>query len=190
MVDKYYISPQSLLDDSFKLGSMILASGFRPSFIIALWRGAAPIGIAVQEFLAYNGVATDHIAVRTSSYAGIDSQSREVAIYGMNYLIKNVTYEDRLLVVDDVFDTGHTIEALVNHLKEKARRNTPEDIRVAVPYYKPSRNLTDRVPDYYLHETEQWLKFPHSLEGLTGEEVRRHRPSLYAILQSASDHTH
>jgi len=187
VADKFYISPQSLLDDSFRLGEKIVSSGFRPSLIIALWRGAAPIGIAVQEYLAQNDIETDHIAVRTSSYTGIDSQAREVAIYGLNYLIKNVTHADRLLVVDDVFDTGHTIEALIAHLEKKARRNTPEDIRVAVPYYKPSRNLTNRVPDYYLHETEQWLKFPHSLEGLTEAEVREHRPNLFKILQTATD---
>ena len=186
MVEKHYISPQSLLDDSFRLGSMVIESGFRPSFILALWRGAAPIGIAVQEFLSYHGVETDHIAIRTASYTGIDKQSKEISIYGMNYLIKNVTHEDRLLIVDDVFDTGHTIEALINHLKEKARRNTPDDIRVAVPYYKPARNLTDRVPDYYLHETEQWIKFPHSVEGLTDEEIKEHRPELYSILSTAS----
>ena len=186
MVDKYYISPQSLLDDSFRLGSMVFDSGFHPSFILALWRGAAPIGIAVQEFLSYRGVVSDHIAIRTASYTGIDNQSTEIAIYGLNYLIKNVTHEDRLLIVDDVFDTGHTIDALINHLQEKARRNTPEDIRVAVPYYKPSRNLTNRVPDYFLHETRQWLKFPHSLEGLSEEEVRQHRPELFDILAEAS----
>lgn len=186
MVDKIYISPQSLLDDSFRLGSMVFDSGFYPSFILALWRGAAPIGIAVQEFLSYRGVVSDHIAIRTASYTGIDNQSTEIAIYGLNYLIKNVTHEDRLLIVDDVFDTGHTIEALISHLQEKARRNTPEDIRVAVPYYKPSRNLTNRVPDYYLHETGQWLKFPHSLEGLSEEEVRQHRPELFDILAEAS----
>lgn len=186
MVDKYYISPQSLLDDSFRLGAMVYDSGFRPSFILALWRGAAPIGIAVQEFLAYRGLETDHIAIRTSSYTGIDDQSREIAVYGLNYLVKNVTYEDRLLVVDDVFDTGHTIEAVIEHLRQKARRNTPEDIRVAVPYYKPSRNRTARVPDYYIHETEQWLKFPHSLEGLTDAEVKEHRPELHRILTTAN----
>jgi hypothetical protein len=186
VVDKIYISPQSLLDDSFRLGSMVFDSGFYPSFILALWRGAAPIGIAVQEFLSYRGVVSDHIAIRTASYTGIDNQSTEIAIYGLNYLIKNVTHEDRLLIVDDVFDTGHTIEALISHLQEKARRNTPEDIRVAVPYYKPSRNLTNRVPDYYLHETGQWLKFPHSLEGLSEEEVRQHRPELFDILAEAS----
>ena len=187
MVDKLYISPQSLLDDSFRLGSMVFDSGFRPSFILALWRGGAPIGIAVQEFLSYRGIVSDHIAIRTASYTGIDNQSREIAIYGMNYLIKNVTYEDRLLVVDDVFDTGHTIAALIKHLQDKARRNAPEDIRVAVPYYKPGRNLTERVPDYYLHETERWIKFPHSLEGLTEAEFGKHRPELFEILATAKN---
>jgi hypoxanthine phosphoribosyltransferase len=182
--EKLYISPQSLLDDSFRLGSMVFDSGFRPSFILALWRGAAPIGIAVQEFLAYRGVASDHIAIRTASYTGIDNQSREIAIYGMNYLIKNVTHEDHLLIVDDVYDTGRTIEALIRHLRAKARRNTPDDIRVAVPWYKPDRNLTDRVPDYFLHETAQWIKFPHSLEGLSEDEIRTHRPELFAILSA------
>ena len=185
MAEKLYITPQELLDDSFRLGAMVHDSGFRPTFILALWRGAAPIGIAVQEFLAYRGIETDHIAIRTSSYTGIDNQSREIAIYGMNYLIKNVRFEDRLLVVDDVFDTGHTVEALINHLRDKARRNTPDDIRVAVPWYKPSRNKTGRAPGYYLHETEAWLKFPHSLEGLTDEEISANRPDLHAILRNA-----
>ena len=54
-----------------------------------------------------------------------------------------------------------------------------------MPFYKPSRNETDRVPDYYVHETEEWIKFPHSLEGLTGEEIERHRPGLLAVLREA-----
>jgi hypoxanthine phosphoribosyltransferase len=185
MVDKHYISAQSLLDDSFRLGSMICESGFRPSFIVALWRGAAPIGIAVQEFLAYQGIDTDHIAIRTSSYSGIDNQAREVSVYGMNYLIKNITHDDRLLIIDDVFDTGQTIQAVIEHLREKARLNTPGDIRIAVPYYKPSRNVSDYTPDYFLHETESWLKFPHSLEGLTDAEIKQHRPALFSTLATA-----
>ena len=102
----------------------------------------------------------------------------------MNYLIKNVRHEDRLLIVDDVFDTGNTISAVIGHLKEKARLNTPQDIRVAVPYYKPTRNQTDKEPDYYLHETEAWLKYPHSLEGLSVEEVAENRPELYKIIKN------
>ncbi len=167
------------------MGADIMDSGFRPSFILALWRGAAPIGIAVQEYLAWHGVESDHIAIRTSSYTGIDNQSREIAIYGMNYLIKNVTHDDRLLIVDDVFDTGNTIEAIIGKLRALTRRNAPHDIRVAVPYYKPTRNQTGRVPDYFRHETEAWLKFPHSLEGLSETEVSANRPELARILATA-----
>jgi len=180
--EKLYLSAQDLLEDGFRLGRQVVESGFRPTFIVALWRGGAPIGIALQEYLDFCGIATDHIAVRTSSYSGIDGRSREVAIYGMNYVVKNIRHEDSLLIVDDVFDTGRTIEALIEHLRAKARRNAPHDVRVAVPYYKPARNQTAIVPDYYLHETERWIKFPHSLEGLTPAEIREHRPKIYAIV--------
>lgn len=181
--EKVYLDAQGLLEDSFRLAAQVIASGFRPTIMIAIWRGGAPVGIAVQELLAYCGIETDHIAIRTSSYTGIDGRSSEIRIHGMNYLIKKVRHEDRLLIVDDVFDTGSTIDAVIRYLGEQARLNTPRDVRVAVPYFKPSRNLTDRVPDYYLHETEEWLKYPHSLEGLSAEEVARHRPELYEILR-------
>ncbi|MEM9314258.1 MAG: phosphoribosyltransferase family protein [Pseudomonadota bacterium] len=182
MTQKIYLDAQALLEDSFRLGAQVIASGFRPSIMIAVWRGGTPVGIAVQELLAYAGMDTDHIAIRTSSYRGIDGRSSEIRIHGMNYLIKKVRHEDRLLIVDDVFDTGSTLDAVVRHLEEKARLNTPHDIRIAVPYFKPSRNLTRRTPDYYLHETEDWLKYPQSLEGLSPEEVARHRPALHKII--------
>ena len=182
MSEKYYLGAQGLLEDSFRLGASVVASGFRPSIMIAIWRGGAPVGVAVQEILAYCGIETDHIAIRTSSYSGIDGRSERIRIHGMNYLVKKVTHDDRLLIVDDVFDTGHTINAVIDHLTDKARLNTPHDMRVAVPYYKPARNQTERVPDYYLHETDRWLKYPHSLEGLTLEEVKTHRPELHAII--------
>lgn len=185
MADKLYIDAEDLLLDSFRLGERILESGFRPSFILALWRGAAPIGIAVQDYLAWHGIESDHIAVRTASYSGIDNQSREIAIYGISYLLKNVSFEDRLLIVDDVYDTGRTIEAIIRELKLKTRRNAPHDIRIAVPWYKPSRNETGLVPHYYLHETDRWLKFPHSLEGLSDDEIRLNRPNLAKILAQA-----
>jgi hypoxanthine phosphoribosyltransferase len=186
MSEKLYLSAQGQLEDSFRLGARVLSSGFRPSIMIAIWRGGAPIGIAVQEILAYFGVDTDHIAIRTSSYgSGIDDRRSSIRIHGMNYLIKRIRQEDRLLIVDDVFDTGHTIEAVIDDLRHKARLNTPADIRIAVPWYKPARNETGRVPDYFLHETESWIKFPHSLEGLTAEEIRTHRPDIDAIVHPA-----
>jgi len=185
MTQKTYLDAQTLLEDSFQLAANVYRSGFRPSFIVAIWRGGAPMGIAMQELLAYRGVESDHIAIRTASYHNIDEQADNVEVYSLSYLIKKMSADDRLLIVDDVFDTGRSIEAVIATLKVMMRRNLPTDIRVAVPYYKPDRNKTNRVPDYYLHETEQWLKFPHSLEGLSIEEVRENRPELYSILKTA-----
>ena len=187
MSEKQYLTAQQLLEDSFRLGADIIKDGFRPSIMIAIWRGGVPMGIAIQELLTWYGIETDHIAIRTSSYSGIDGQSQEIRIHGMNYLIKNCTREDRLLIVDDVFDTGLTIDAVLAHLQDKARLNTPHDIRIAVPYYKPGRNRSKRVPDYYLHETERWLKYPHSLEGLGVDEVAANRPELYDIIKDQLD---
>ena len=187
MSEKLYLNAQTLLEDSWKLGAMVADSGFKPSFILAIWRGGAPIGVAVQEILKARKINADHIAIRTQSYQGIDGRQDSVKVYSMNYLVKNVRHEDSLLIVDDVFDTGRSIEAVIEHLRLKARENTPANIRVAVPYYKPSRNLTDRKPDYYLHETDQWLKFPHSLEGLTADEIVENRPELARILAEADN---
>ena len=187
IMDKTVLTAQDLLEDSFNLGLKVLEDGFEPTLIIAIWRGGTPVGMAVQEILAYCGVESDHIAIRTSSYVGVDERGT-VAVHGLNYIIKKVCHDDRVLIVDDVFDTGNTIVAVIEELTKRARGNTPEDIRVAVPWFKPTRNETDIVPDYFLHETAEWLVFPHELDALTPEEMRKHRPALYDIVyeQSAS----
>ena len=184
MSDKQYLSADQLLTDSFRLAERVVASGYKPTIIIAIWRGGVPIGIAVQEFLAFCGIETDHIAIRTSSYAAeIDQRLGGIRVHGLNYLIKNVTAEDRLLIVDDVFDTGRTVDAVIKRLEALARLNTPGDIRVAVPYYKPERREVERTPEYFLQETDAWLMYPHSLEGLTIAEIQAHRPELYKIIK-------
>ncbi len=183
-MEKTVLSAQDLLEDSFRLGLDVLESGFRPTLIIAIWRGGTPVGLAVQEILDYCGVESDHIAIRTSSYVGVDERGA-VAVHGLNYIIKKICHDDRLLIVDDVFDTGNTIVAVIDELRNRARDNTPDDIRVAVPWYKPSRNQTDLVPDYYIHETAEWLVFPHELDALTPDELRTARPGIARIVAAA-----
>lgn len=184
-MDKTILSAQDLLEDSFHLGVKVLESGFEPTLIIAIWRGGTPVGMAVQEVLAYCGVESDHIAIRTSSYLGVDERGA-VAVHGLNYIIKKIRREDRVLIVDDVFDTGNTIKAVVEEIKRRARGNTPDEIRVAVPWFKPTRNETDMQPDFFLKETAEWLVFPHELDALTPEETRKARPQLYEIVHGAS----
>ena len=75
--------------------------------------------------------------------------------------------------MDDVHDTGHSIQQIISDIKSACKKNTPE-IKVATPYFKPDKNLTDdNVPDYYLHETNKWLVFPHELDGLSIEEIEK-----------------
>ena len=181
MIDKHYITAQELLDDSFRLGLEIYRSGFRPNFIIGVWRGGTPVGIAVQELLDAFDVKTDHISIRTSSYTGINQREKEVRVHGLGYVTDNINYDDRLLIVDDVFDSGHSIKAIIEALHKTAKRNTPADIRVATPWYKPASNQTDLVPDYFVQETDRWLVFPHELDGLSREEVIANKPGLAAL---------
>jgi len=183
-MNKIYISAQSLLKDSFLIGKQILESDFAPNFIVGVWRGGTPVGIAVQEMLAFFGQKSDHIAVRTSLYKGIDSRDDKVRVHGLDYLITNMNYDDSLLIVDDVFDTGRSIDAVINTLHAKMRRNCPSQIKVATPWFKPSKNATERVPDYYVHETDEWLVFPHELDGLSNEEIASGKGELSDILHS------
>ena len=59
----------------------------------------------------------------------------------------------------------------------------PDDVRVATVYYKPSRNVTDLTPDYFVHETSDWLIFPHEINGLTEHEIRAHKHGAEFILR-------
>ena len=182
-VEKTWLTADRLLEDSFRLGNAIVDSGFRPTHIVGIWRGGAPVGIAVQELLEYRGVETDHIAIRTKSYSGIDRQNAEVQVYSLGYLIDTLNPEDRLVVVDDVFDSGRSIEATLRELRTRCRHNTPREIRIATVYWKPGRNQTELRPDYYVHETDEWLVFPHEICGLTEAEILAHKPQASLILR-------
>ena len=178
MTDKYYITAQQLLTDSFRLGLDILQSDFRPDFIVGVWRGGTPVGIAVQEILDYFDVQSDHIAIRTSSYTGIGQRNKEVRVHGLGYLIRNMNWDSSLLIVDDVFDSGLSLQAILDSLKAKTRR------RIATPWYKPGNNQTALKPDYYVHETDRWLVFPHELKGLEQQEILANKPEMEVLFRS------
>lgn len=176
MVEKTFLTAQGLLDDSFRLALQIMDDGFHPDYIVGIWRGGTPVGIAVQELLEYYGYPSDHIAIRTSSYDGIENRRGEVRVHGLHYIVENVNAEDSLLIVDDVFDSGRSIQAVIDTIRALSRKNTPGTIRVATVYYKPSKRDVERTPDYFIHKTDRWLVFPHEIHGLTKEEVAANKP--------------
>ena len=183
MTPKTWLSADQLLADSYRLANLILDAGFAPTHLVGSWRGGAPVGIAVQELMAYRGVEADHIAIRTASYSGIDQQDKEVRVYALGYLIDTLNPDDRLLVIDDVFDSGRSVQAFLRELAARCRHNMPREVRVATVYWKPSRNVTTLQPDFYVHQTEDWLVFPHEICGLTPQEIRDHKPEADLILR-------
>ena len=182
-MEKHFIQSEELLKDSFELAWQVYESGYRPNYIVGVWRGGAPIGIAVQEFLDVLGVQSDHIAIRTSYYSGIAEKKESVQVYGLNYVINKLESEDSLLIVDDVHDTGLSIDQIIKNLRKACKKNAPE-IKVATPYFKPSKNKTKRTPDYYIHETDQWLVFPHELQGLSMDEIKANKPELDSLIKN------
>ena len=178
------------MEDAFRLGVQIYRSGFSPSFIVGLWRGGSTIGIYVQECLQTLGIQTDHIALRTS-YEGaphyeqmVNNPDREIRVHGTQYLLEQLNSDDNLLIVDDVFSTGLNVEAVIQRLRGRLKRNMPDDTRVATLYYKPGSRRIDRDPDYFLHETDNWLVLPYELSGLSNDEIRQHKPVAWELLQA------
>jgi len=185
-MNKRIVAANDLLLDSFRLAANIHQAGFKPDFLVGLWRGGSAVGIAVQEGLDHFGVSTDHIAIRTS-YRGRDSytqmldKSESIRVHGLQYLLENLSAEHSLLIVDDVYSSGSSVKAVIEQLKRKTRRNLPHDIRIASVWYRPTKRTT-RPPEYFVHETTDWLVLPYELSGNSIEELRQQRPELGLIV--------
>jgi hypoxanthine phosphoribosyltransferase len=185
-MSKTFIAANDLLRDSFQLAADISADGFHPDFLVGLWRGGSAVGIAVQEGLEYLGIQTDHIAIRTSyrgaqSYAEMVGSAGRIRVHGLQYLLETLSSKHSLLIVDDVYSTGSSVQAVIDQLATKTRRNMPSDIRIASVWYRPTEK-TLRRPDYYVHETADWLVLPYELSGLSIDELRQNRPELGDVI--------
>ena len=146
------------------------------------------MGIAVQELLDFYGIETDHIAIRTSSYQGIDKRDTKVRVHGLSYMTRLMNSEDSFLIVDDVFDTGLSVQAIIEAFKIRCRKNFPHDVRVATAYHKPARNQTDFEPHFCVHRTDEWLVFPHEIDGLSSAEMTHDKPFLLPIIEELDEH--
>ena len=191
-MNERFIAADDLLRDSFQLAADIYEAGFEPDFLVGLWRGGSAVGIAVQEGLDYFGVKTDHIAIRTSytgarNYPQMISRGDAIRVHGMQYLLENLCSHHSMLIVDDVYSTGSSVNAVINQLTRKTRRNLPHDIRIASVWYRPSEKSL-RTPDYFIHETSDWLVLPYEMSGFSIEELRDNRPEMSELLGRLAAH--
>ena len=134
-MNKRFIRADDLLRDSFQLAANIHDAGFKPDFLVGLWRGGSAVGIAVQEGLEYFGTPTDHIAIRTSysgahRYSEMVSKADEIRVHGLQYLLENLCSHHSMLIVDDVYSTGSSVKAVIDQLAKALGKAVPCDAQV------------------------------------------------------------
>ncbi|MGQ9479199.1 MAG: phosphoribosyltransferase [Thermoproteota archaeon] len=140
---------------TLELVEKVVESGYRPDVIIGVSRGGlVPLRIFLDEF-----EEVDMGVIRVAFYEDVKKTGKEPRI------VQDANIDvsgKRILVVDDVADTGRSLETVREHLNRKGAR----EIRIATVYYKPWSILN---PDYYVKKTEKWIIFPHEV----GETIRK-----------------
>ncbi len=178
MIEKMYLSADDFLRDAWRLAASVKTSGWKPDLLIALWRGGAFPGVALHEYFKTSGWDIEHLPLKSSCYTGIDELASEVVFTMGDEVFSRLRPGQRVLVVDDVFDTGLTAQAV------KARIDaTGAEMRLACVYWKSTRNRTNLKPDYWTRDTgDDWIVFPHEMEGLTSDELITKDPILAGLL--------
>ncbi len=163
---KTYITPDDLLTYSYQLGGLVWTSGYRPNILIGVARGGMSVAIAVHEMLRHCGLETEYNSIRTRLYTDQRPLDSVVMVDGLEGLVRAT---DRVLIVDDVCDTGKTIHSIL------ATIPAIQDVRVATVFYKPDNAISKYEPEYYLFEGNNWIVFPHEVVGLTKEEIVKYK---------------
>lgn len=171
-MDKIFVSANDLLVDTFHLALSIEEADFKPDVILGIWRGGATVAMTIQEYFSYRGQDAEHLSIRLDK-VGTNGSSRIIADSdGLDFLCTKIGKATNLLIVEDIFATGKTIQAISDGLYERLGEDAPENMRLAAPWYKPVAAESDREPDFYLRTTEKWVVFPHELTGLTESEIK------------------
>lgn len=139
------------------LAFRIRADGFVPDIIIALGRGGWVPGRLLSDYLGNLNLTE----FKVEHYRGTDKQSVAKVRYP---LTADVTGQ-RVLVVDDVTDTGDSFEVALAHIRS---RGEPREIRTAALHHK---TVSPYVPDYYGRKVVnwRWIIYPWAIvEDLTG----------------------
>ncbi len=132
-----------------ELAAKIDADGFGPDAVLALARGGLPLAGALAYALGVKNMAT----LNVEFYTGVDERLEEPLLLPPVPDLA-LLLADRLLVVDDVADTGRTL-ALAS---EFCAQHVPE-VRTAVLYEKPHSVVRC---DYVWRRTDRWIDFPWS----------------------------
>ena len=177
--EKTYLSADEYLRDSWRLAAAVRKSGWKPDILIALWRGGAAVGVTLHEFFKVSGWDVQHIPLKCASYTGIGANAGDVMFTLGEEIFGMLRPGDKVLVVDDVFDTGKTAKAVHDRIAK-----TGAEMRLACVYWKTEKNKTDMKPEYFTRDVgNDWIVFPHEIDGLAKDEIAA-KDSLLASLLS------
>ena len=155
-------------DLSLDLAKKVEYSNFKPDAILGISRGGCVPGMIIHEYLNYKNIDCDYYVMSAKSYDN-NIQTDKVFIDMSNYTQDCLKKCKNILIVDDVFDTGLTIMSICNYLFQIGLKS--DKFKIATPYYKPIKNKTTIIPDFYVQKREEWIVFPHELVGLSKQEV-------------------
>ncbi len=185
--NKLFVPLVTERDCAHQLAHAVLQSGYRPTHLVALWRGGARIALYMHEYLMLAGLQVDCVAVRTSLYVDQEAQ-REVRVHGEQYLVDVLQAEHRLLMVDDILESGRSLAALRDVLRAKLGARMPV-YRVAALLTKSEKwQWGNPQADYSVRDVPEycWVVFAHELENLSvGELARQMSP---AALHNLTEH--
>ena len=183
-MNKEFLSNSQVRNNALKLAKRIFDDGFRPDVIYVPLRGGAHMGNVFSEFFKLVNRSERPVfyaAVVARSYTSIHQRSG-IRIDGWTYDPSHLRSGDKVLFVDDIFDSGRTMNHLVECILERGLPR--DDIKIAVHDYKIA-NFQETLPihpDYWCRkmevdtpENDRWIHYlSHELEGLTPEEIERH----------------
>jgi len=127
-----------------KLANLV-REDFEPDVVIGIARGGLVVAVMLSHLLG-----CEFRVVHIRHYAGKRRLSRPKLISAPGDL------NGRVLIVDDVADTGVTLRFAKSFLSGRGVKN----VKTAALAYKPRSKL---VPDYFLFKTSDWIVFPWEL---------------------------
>jgi hypoxanthine phosphoribosyltransferase len=179
---KEFLPYDVVRNNALKLAHRIAHEGFIPDVIYVSLRGGAYLGNLISEYfkiVRQGGRPVYYAAVVARSYTGV-RESDQVKVEGWTYAPEHLRIGDRVLLVDDIFDSGKTINHLAGIILEKGIPR--QDIKVAVHDYKYFYDKSEQLPiqpDYWcrkhelsLKDEDIWIHYgSHELVGLSAEEL-------------------
>jgi hypoxanthine phosphoribosyltransferase len=144
-----------------KLADQIRENGFKPDLIVAVARGGWVPGRIMSDLLSNSNVAS----LKAEFYKDVAETNRKPIIsQGVSAPVE----DKKVLVVDDVADTGESLTLVKDYLKKLKAT----EIRIATLHFKPKSILR---PDYFIGETEAWIVYPHERHEFVKNMVRKLR---------------